>query len=468
MYLPEAFLSRMKGQLGEEYHAFVSSYDKNSAYGLRVNELKGAVDDIIPALPFSLRQIPWAAAGFFAEPASHPGRHPLHEAGVYYIQEPSAMSVVTLLNPKPDETICDLCAAPGGKSTQIASQMQGRGLLVTNEIVPNRSGILSQNIERMGITNALVCNETPERMASHFPLFFDRIVVDAPCSGEGMFRKDDNAISEWSPEQVEICRERQAMILEYADAMLKPNGVLVYSTCTFAPEEDEEQVSHFLSAHSEYQIEPWQDYLRADCGITDGSITGTMRLYPHKLEGEGHFAVRLRKGGNSADRHANFPKPANHRKRPPKKQKKNLLDLSDFWDFTKQTLSDMPFNGQDTFQFFGDELYRIPSGITSLDGIKTVRAGLHLGTRKKNRFEPAHALAKALSPHQVPHYDCSEEEAVRYLHGETLSALTEDALPDMSLQGWIVICYKQFPLGWAKANRGVLKNHYPKGLRVMY
>lgn len=468
MYLPETFLERMKEQLGDEYDDFVASYEQNSSYGLRVNLLKGAVDEIIPALPFALRPVPWAVEGFFADPASHPGRHPLHEAGVYYIQEPSAMSVVALLDPAPGETVCDLCAAPGGKSTQIAARMQGKGLLVSNEIIPGRARILSQNIERMGISNALVCNETPERMAGHFPLFFDKIVVDAPCSGEGMFRKDDTAIAEWSPQQVEVCRERQTMILEYADAMLKPGGILVYSTCTFAPQEDEEQVSHFLATHREYYVEPWNTFLPADCGITDGTLPGTMRLLPHRLEGEGHFVCRLRKGDTDTDKQNDVQKASGKTHSKSRKSKKSPTDLSDFWDFIEQTLSEVSFTAKDTFAFYGDELYRIPDGISSVKGIKTVRAGLHLGTRRKNRFEPAHALAKALTPGQAPYYNCTEEEAVRYLHGETLPAAQGEGLPDTSLHGWILVCHKGFPLGWAKANQGVLKNHYPKGLRVMY
>ena len=453
MDLPEAFLERMQGQLGTDYDAFVSSYLENSSYGLRINLLKGAVDEIIPALPFTLHQIPWVAEGFYADSAEHPGRHPLHEAGVYYIQEPSAMSVVSLLDPVPGENICDLCAAPGGKSSQIAGHMQGNGLLVSNEIIPNRAKILSQNIERMGISNALVCTETPERMASHFPLFFDKVLVDAPCSGEGMFRKDDIAISEWSPEQVEICRERQEMILDCADAMLKSGGVLIYSTCTFAPEENEEQIEHFLQNHQEYVIEPWQNYLPADCGIAEGSLPGSMRLFPHKLKGEGHFAVRLRKKGTSMS--------SNKREAKEKSRKKIPVELSEFWDFNEKVISNCPFTTTEHYEFFGDELYRIPAEIPSIQGIKTERPGLHLGTRKKNRFEPSLAWARTLKPDQAPSYNCTKEEALRYLHGEALSA-------DDALNGWILICHKNFPLGWAKATRGMLKNHYPKGLRIKY
>ncbi|MCH5266872.1 MAG: RsmB/NOP family class I SAM-dependent RNA methyltransferase [Lachnospiraceae bacterium] len=456
MNLPEAFLERMKEQLGTEYDAFVSSYESDVCYGLRINLLKGTADEIIPVLPFSLRNIPWAPEGFYADSLEHPGRHPLHEAGAYYIQEPSAMSVVSLLDPAPGETICDLCAAPGGKSTQIAGRIQDDGLLVANEIIPNRAKILSQNIERMGISNVLVCNETPDRMATLFPMFFDKVLVDAPCSGEGMFRKDKTAVTEWSPTQVEICRERQETILKQADTLLKPGGVLVYSTCTFSPVENEDQIRHFLETHKEYSIEPWQDFLPVSCGITNGSLSGTMRLFPHKLEGEGHFAVRLRKAGTSqivSHKHKEKGNTKNRKKAPE--------DMSIFWDFINDNLTNLSIASTDYFEFFGDELYRLPSRIPTVKGIKLERPGLHLGTRKKNRFEPALAFAKTLNPDNVQHIECSEEDALRYLHGETLSA-------HETMHGWTLICHKGFPLGWAKATQGMLKNHYPKGLRIQY
>ena len=466
MNLPEAFLARMKKQLGAEYDAFVASYDADTSYGLRLNLLKGTVDEIIPVLPFALTNVPWIPEGFHVSSAERPGKHILHEAGAYYIQDPSAMSVITLLDPMPGERILDLCAAPGGKSTGIAARMQGQGLLVSNEIIPGRAKILSQNVERMGITNALVCNESPERIASHFPLFFDRIVVDAPCSGEGMFRKDASAISEWSPENVTLCKERQEMILAYADAMLKPGGVLVYSTCTFAPQEDEEQVSDFLDKHDEYFIEPWEDFLPTDCGIKDGTIAGAMRLYPHLISGEGHFAVRLRKGQGDPHTALDTSDPIDTRqkraKKNSKKASKSTFDLSYFTDFAKQVFTNEPLDiAMDSLTVFGDELYALPAETPSLKGLKVIRPGLHLGTLKKNRFEPSYALAKALCSDSMLSYETTEEEAARYLHGETLMTST-------SLQGWMLVCYQGFPLGFAKATKGTLKNHYPKGLRTQY
>lgn len=456
MQLPEHFLTRIKEQLGEDYSSFADSYNKRPAYGLRINPLKGAIHSQAVSLPFSLCQVPWTGEGFYADPEERPGRHPLHEAGAYYIQEPSAMSVVSLLDPRPGDLVCDLCAAPGGKSTQIGGCLAGQGLLVSNEIIPSRAKILSQNIERMGIGNAVVCNEPPDRMASLFPLFFDRIVVDAPCSGEGMFRKDDTAIQEWSADQVVICADRQHMILNCADEMLQPGGILVYSTCTFAPAENEQQISRFLEEHPDYILEDWTATINPASGISQGTLSGTMRLWPHLIRGEGHFAARLRKTGTPIER-----------KIPASKKQGKSTDLSHFRDFCKQTLRENFTLPAGRYHYFGDELYLISEAMKSLDGIKILRPGLHLGTRKKNRFEPAHALAKFLSPSAVnSYYDCNQEEAVRFLHGESLTEQSQTA--EKPLHGWTLTGFQGYSLGWTKANQGTLKNHYPKGLRIAF
>ena len=246
MQLPELFEEKMKGLLGAEYEDFLAGYEKERHQALRVNPAKISAEEFARISPFTLEPVPWAKNGFYYGTEDRPGRHPWHEAGVYYIQEPSAMSVAELAGVQPEDRVLDLCAAPGGKSTQLAAAMEGRGLLISNEIHPARAKILSSNIERMGILNAVVTNEAPERLAPHFPAFFDRIVVDAPCSGEGMFRKEEQAVSQWSQDNVDLCAKRQQDILEEAAKMLRPGGVLVYSTCTFAPEEDEESIVRFL------------------------------------------------------------------------------------------------------------------------------------------------------------------------------------------------------------------------------
>ena len=474
MNLPQAFLERMQTQLGSEYDNFLASYTDKPSYGLRINPLKGAPDTICPELPFVLSSVAWSPEGYHADPTEHPGRHPLHAAGVYYIQDPSAMSVISLLDPKPGEIVLDLCAAPGGKSTQIAGRLQGKGLLVSNEIIPGRAKVLSQNIERMGITNAVVCNEDPKNLAKHFPHFFDKIVVDAPCSGEGMFRKDDTAITEWSPNLVTMCAKRQQEILFYAEQMLRPGGVLVYSTCTFAPEEDEEQIRYFLQEYPEYELQDWQDYLpHADqataAGVQSGTMSGTMRLWPHKIQGEGHFAARLHHIGSSESMEKDTSQQTQKSRRG---RSSKQPDLSEFYHWQQETLpqpsSKLP---EGYFQYFGEELYLIPKNLPSLQGIKILRAGLPLGTHKKNRFEPSHALAKCLTPQTVrSYYSCNDDEAIRYLHGETLQADTSDSAHNsrQAPQGWTLFCYRQYPLGWVKASRGILKNHYPKGLRISF
>lgn len=524
--LPEEFIRLRKPLLDKEWDAFVSTYQEARSYGLRCNPLKDC-----GRLPFELEQVPWAVEGFYADQEEHPGRHPLHEAGVYYIQEPSAMSVVSLLDPCPGEAVCDLCAAPGGKSTQIAGHLQGQGLLVSNEIFPNRAKILSQNIERMGVTNALVCNEPPDRMEALFPMCFDRVLVDAPCSGEGMFRKDDTAVSEWSQENIALCAQRQRMILHCAGEMLKPGGIMVYSTCTFAPEENEEIIAWFLATHPDYILEDWRDTRLGEmvssfpdyaglCGgnpryvdwnklaalLTEESspdtlertlspaLSGTLRLWPHKLKGEGHFAARLRKTGTpmsgtlnalSTLAYASNTAPLltdeedkkgkgrighQDKKRKTKNKKNrensgnNLLceALSRYRDFQKdflQCITDPANTPPPRYELFGEELYQLPAQSPSLSGIKVIRAGLHLGSNRKNRFEPSYALAKTLYKKQARQcHACTYEEAVRYLKGETLTC-------DTSLKSWTLVCYHDFPLGWGKAQNGILKNHFPKGLR---
>lgn len=491
MILPDDFKSRMKKLLGDEYESFMSSYNEEKAYGLRINTLKLDLK-CKDELPFNLIRVPWAYEGFYADADEHPGRHPLHEAGAYYIQEPSAMSVVSLLEPEEGDIICDLCAAPGGKSTHIAERINGKGLLVSNEISPARAKILSQNIERFGITNAVVCNESPDRMAAVFPGFFDKIVVDAPCSGEGMFRKDETAVNEWTAEQVALCAQRQKMILDYADVMLSPGGVMVYSTCTFAPSEDEDVLIWFLRSHPEYAVEDWKDCEVAECIRAEGdmenipdsgrvdfiseylgklseeeskAVKGAMRLWPHKIKGEGHFAVRLRK--NESNKEILSAENSNIKiKKKGRNTNKSAIfaDKNEAGELKKLFMEIFLMEGKvdyiNRLRYFGNELYLLPKGIESVDGIRIMRAGLHIASRKKNRFEPAHALAKAVKAEYVKQYqDCGYDMALKYLHGEVIECCE-------SYKGWVLVGYCGCPLGWGKAQSGIIKNHYPKGLRI--
>ena len=427
--LPEAFLERVKAQLGEEYEDFLKSLERPRAVALRFNPLKGER----PALPFVKEPVPWEKEGFYYDPDSRPGLHVYHEAGVYYLQEASAMAPVALLDPQPGERVCDLCSAPGGKTTQIAGRMLGKGFLLCNEWSPKRAKILSQNIERMGVANALVTNEDTSVLAKRFAGSFDKVLIDAPCSGEGMFRKEEAAVTDWSIETVQMCARRQAEILHNGAQLVRPGGRLVYSTCTFAPEEDELAVAAFLENHPEFEPEiikaPW---------FVPGE-NGSHRLWPHKLLGEGHFAAVLRKKG---DEEAEFT-PVSGGKLP-----------KEWVQFAKDLQIELPA-GQAVM--FGDTLYWAPEGMPDIARLRVLRAGLELGTVKKGRFEPAHALALWLkSCSNVQNYEPDSAEMAKYIHG--------DVVPS-SIRGWCLVTAGGYSIGWSKGDGNVLKNHYPKGLR---
>lgn len=477
--LPEEFLDRMRGLLGAEYDDFLAGFAEQRYYGLRRNPLKASEEVFLARMPFTLKTVSWAREGYYYPADEQPGRHVLHEAGAYYIQEPSAMAVVEILDPKPGERVLDLCAAPGGKSTQIAGRMGGKGLLVSNEIVPNRARILSQNIERMGIRNCIVCNETPERMAAFFTAFFDRIVVDAPCSGEGMFRKDETAITEWSMEHVAMCADRQYGILEEAAKMLKPGGVLVYSTCTFAPLENEAVISRFVREHEAFTIERISHDNAFVSGRPDWveepakGIEHTMRLMPHKLKGEGHYIARLRRRGAQSDDQDMTKYPGvNAVKQVETSAEKTYrkgrrakgaaeIDEKRIRHFLTEELGldGKWMERQDgRLNMFGEQIYLVPEAMIAMSGMKVVRPGLHIGTDKQNRIEPSHALALALTIEETDRVmELRQEDAERYLHGESLSCTTQ--------RGWTLLTYEGYPIGFGKAVNGQMKNHYPKGLR---
>ena len=427
--LPEAFLNRIKTQLGEEYPAFLASLERPRAVALRFNPLKGTQ----PQLPFTLDPVPWEAMGYYYDPESRPGLHPYHEAGVYYLQEASAMAPVTLLDPQPGEWICDLCAAPGGKTTQIAGRMAGEGFLLCNEWSPKRAKILSRNIERMGVANALVTNENTEKLAKKFAGLFDKVLVDAPCSGEGMFRKEEAAVTDWSEETVEMCARRQAEILENAAALVRPGGRLVYSTCTFAPAENEETIENFLQSHPEFSP------LAMDAPWFTPGPNSSYRLWPHKLLGEGHFAAVLQKNGGEEGEN----RPQAGEKLP-----------KEWQEFARQLAVSLPAGDALTF---GQTLYWMPPDMPDIHGIKVLRLGLELGEVKKNRFEPAHALALWLKDAAaVQNLPGDSTEVASYMHGETIPT-------DRS--GWCLVTVDGYSLGWGKGDGKILKNHYPKGLR---
>lgn len=468
--LPEEFIKKMERLLGSEAEEFFSSYGEERKYGLRLNPVKTGMK--MPENLENSQKIPWTEEGYYYEDSLKPGKHPFHEAGVYYIQEPSAMAAAETFCPQPGEILLDLCAAPGGKTTHIAGKMKGKGLLVTNEIHPARARILSQNVERMGISNAVVLNEAPEKLAPLFQDFFDGILVDAPCSGEGMFRKDPDARKEWSPAHVELCASRQDKILDCAAAMVKPGGRIVYSTCTFSPEENEGSVARFLKRHPEFSVKRpdcirWFEEGRPEWADGTPELKDTVRIWPHKTGGEGHFmAVLARRqdphGKDARDMESGGKKRGGRNE----KGKTEQPGIREFREFCSSTLTEQGRKKLDEpgyrFLSFGENLYRIPEVMPVMDGLRILRPGLHLGTVKKGRMEPSHALALYLSPEDVVRKaeTGSGDMTARYLNGESLPA------PDPAMKGWTLITTGGWSLGWAKASAGVLKNHYPKGLRI--
>ena len=538
--LPELFCEKMKTLLGEEYEAFLSALDRPRAVGLRLNPLKlrhsqqseesGFPDkgeriaeaSVRTGLAmtgrdhsgqsgesailnsqlsiFNLTPVPWCPTGFYYDPETRPGLHPLHAAGAYYLQEPSAMAPVELLDPRPGERVLDLCAAPGGKSTQIAGKLAGRGLLVCNELQPKRAAVLASNIERLGVANALVLNEHPARLAERFPEFFDKILVDAPCSGEGMFRKHDAASQDWSPETVAMCARRQAEILDCAAAMLRPGGRLVYSTCTFSPEENEGSIEAFLQRNPDFCVieteAPCFAPGRPDWAGGDPTLARCFRLWPHKLLGEGHFAAVLQKGirnqgsgirdqgSGIKDQGSGLPACSGEHCSPlqprpdegsgirergaDRNSRKERGSRSRHSEHREESVLPKPVQAllaelgvslpEGKPVLFGDRVFWAPPETPELESLKVLRPGLELAELRRDLAAPAHALALwtggAASVHPL---SAGDPACAAYLRGETLPT---------ACSGWTLVTVEGLGLGWGKGVRGVLKNHYPKGLRI--
>ncbi len=430
--LPKAFIDRMKRQLPPaQWEAFFAVYETEKAYkGVRINTLKG--ENVRKLLPFLGEKVAWAENGYYTSEEKL-GASPFHHAGLFYSQEPSAMCAVPLLDVQKGERVLDLCSAPGGKATQIATYLQGQGLLVCNEIVSSRAKILSQNIERMGVKNAVVTSENPQTLSKKLAGYFDKILVDAPCSGEGMFRKNaEEALKEWSEDNVALCARRQAEILTQASKMLKVGGKLVYSTCTFSIEEDENQVQNFLQSHPEFTL------LKQE------------KLYPHKCAGEGHFAALFEK------RNGGEPMlPVRIR------EHKNFVSRETekaYREFEKKFFKEKFANNLHEAK---GVLYELPKGVFDLQGLSLLRAGVRLGEMKNGRFEPSHALCMSVRAEEcknVLSYTIKDARVERYLRGE---AIEEENVA----QGWCLVCVENYPLGLGKAVGGLVKNHLPKGIR---
>ncbi len=478
--LPEKFLDRMQQRLGETYPAFLASYERPPLKGLRVNTLKISAEEFARIAPFPLGERVGQCDGYYIE-EERAGADPYHFAGLCYLQEPSAMTVGTLAVFRRAERVLDLCAAPGGKTTHIAQIMGGKGVLISNEIDYKRAKILLENVERMGIANCAVTNATPEMLAQKFRAYFDLILVDAPCSGEGMFKREPNAIPEWSGENVAMCAARQKKILNYAAEMLCEGGSIVYSTCTFAEEEDEWQVRDFLREHPDF------------------SLSEERKLYPHEFKGEGHFMAVLERptplppstGGGMTDEFStgggmtdeistgggegsplggrasaviSCPPPASGggvgegvRPKPFRVRRDGAAEKA-FSAFCKDFFADGGAPAGALHTLADGRMYLVPDGMPDFTGVPLMRLGVQLGEWDGKLFKPAHALAVAFGSTAKRKISLGREESRAYLRGETFVCDMDD--------GWVVVCVDGFPLGLGKAVHGVVKNHYPKGLRL--
>lgn len=441
MKLPEEFKTRMKKMLGDEYSDFEKAFEAEGEYsGMRITR-PGAEKPVTGLLP-EIKKVKWCENGYYATKSAISGKHPYHAAGLVYFQEPSAMLPVSVLPIEKGDYVLDLCAAPGGKTTQAAEKLAGSGLLVANEVIAGRAEILAENVDRCGGKNVVVTNEACEKLAERFPGFFDKIIVDAPCSGEGMFRKEPRAVTEWSIPHTLSCAARQKHIIDNAVKMLRPGGMLVYSTCTFSEEENERVADYALTEYPELSLEK----ISAE-GVSDGisdytkrNMEYAKRIFPHKADGEGHFAALFRKSGESGERKAGkFNSPP------------ELFEV-----FAKESLTGK-INGY--FHTFGEKLYLLPDKI-SFDKMRVLRPGLYVGDLKKGRFEPSYALAHAYGAEMFAKtldLPAESELLKKYMLGEVIPC---------EENGWVCVLADGFPLGWGKAGGGMLKNRYPKKMRL--
>ncbi|GMQ60523.1 RsmB/NOP family class I SAM-dependent RNA methyltransferase [Vallitalea sediminicola] len=455
MNLPDKYTARMKDLLKDDYEKYIDSFNEERFYGLRVNNLKIDATEFKKISPFNLDKIHWISNGYYYAKEDLPSKHPYYYAGLYYLQEPSAMTPAELFNIDPYDRVLDLCAAPGGKSTELGAKLKGTGVLVSNDISASRAKGLLKNIELSGISNSIVLSETPEKLSNYFPEYFNKILVDAPCSGEGMFRKDNSMIKNWSGESVKYYSDIQSSILPHAAKMLSPGGYILYSTCTFSPSENEEIISGFLNGHKEFELMNLPNSDGFDRGKTEWSssdkydLSKTVRLWPHKIKGEGHFVALLHKKESSiANQYKNYT--INSKEK----------EYSVFTDFEEEYLNTR-FD-RSRLQVINEKLYHMPEEIPELKGLRLLRTGLYLGDIKKNRFEPSQALACSLAKehfNNIVNLDIMDDNVIRYLKGETLQI--EGA------KGWNLICVNNFPLGFAKKVNNLLRNKYYPGWRWM-
>ena len=514
--IPEEFEMKMKKLLGGEYEEFLASYDRPRNFGLRVNVDKISPGEFEKIAPFHLTKIPWTENGYYYEEQDMPARHPFYYAGMYYLQEPSAMTPASRLVSQPGDKVLDLCAAPGGKATELGARLHGQGVLVANDISASRAKALLKNIEVFGIRNSFVVNEVPAKLAENFPEFFDKILVDAPCSGEGMFRKDPAVAKVWDSNKPFECAKQQKEIITRAAQMLAPGGNMLYSTCTFSPEENEQVIQFLLDSRDDMEIREIQPYegfapgrpevayegwdgectdpVRRKMGTPD--LKKCVRIWPHKMAGEGHFLALLHKKAPGEAARAQ----ENDRNGHPNRE----TTVDEHKNPVEGTISDIKGIGKPETkaltEFFADvsmemnwkqvevrkgQVYLVPEALGTRKGLVFLRNGLYLGEIRKDRFEPSQSFAMALKKEEytaVIDLDYSDVRVEKYLRGETLEV---DDIVEHNLQeaekmsdtksmkkrlekGWQLVCVNGYPLGWGKLVNGTLKNKYHAGWRMKY
>ena len=467
--LPQSFLDSMKEILGEDYEAFLAGFDGQRQYGLRVNTLKMNLEEFERIAPFHLKKVPWISNGYFYEAEDAPAKHPFYSAGLYYLQEPSAMTPASRLKVQPGERVLDLCAAPGGKATELGAALQGEGLLVANDINTARARALLRNLELFGISNSFVTNEPPHVLAERFPEFFHKIMVDAPCSGEGMFRKNPAVVDSWQEKGPEYFSKLQREIIVQAADMLLPGGMMFYSTCTFSPLENEKTITHLLKERLDMEVIPMEDYEGFAEGLTsyrgevfDESCKLCRRIWPHKMSGEGHFMALL------------------HKKNGTQQQVQQTVSQSSiWWEKCKGLNKEQKAAAEDFFSHVniaydgkridvrGDNLYYLPAPKYDGRGLHFLRNGLFMGEFKKKRFEPSQPFALALHAQdfdQVLDFPADDERLSRYLRGETLD-VSDLIAGEKKRKGWQLVMVAGHPLGFGKLVNNNLKNKYPAGWR---
>ena len=454
--LSEEYLNRMRDLLGEEeFSAYLKSFDEERLYGLRVNTAKVTPEAFPELVSWDLKPVPWIPNGFYYEGTERPAKDPYYYAGLYYLQEPSAMTPAMLLPVEPGDRVLDLCGAPGGKSTELGVRLAGKGVLISNDISNSRAKALLKNLELWGISNICVTSETPDKLADVFGPWFDKILIDAPCSGEGMFRKDDDMVKSYEERGPEYYSEIQKEITDQAVRMLAPGGLLLYSTCTFSRCEDEEIICHILENHQEMELIRLPLFEGASGGI---GLDGCIRLFPHKIKGEGHFISLLRKNGGGAERTAAGSRERSRTEPQGKKAPALPTELTDFF-----ALMNREFDGS-RIMIKNDSVYYLPENFVPAKELRYLRTGLLLGELKNKRFEPGQALAMTLHAEdfrQTISWKKEDDRVIRYLKGETISLTPEEG----PVKGWCLGCVDGYPLGFAKGTGMALKNKYYPGWR---